>query len=101
MVAYVREDWFGAIGVQIVWSSRRGSRRIEHLGSAHDGSGVEGLKAAARQRLMDGQGVLDLGLGSTEVTGGPLEIVGFAGRASVGRVVPDLRGARVRPRRWW
>jgi hypothetical protein len=26
----------GAVAVQIVWSSRRGSRSIEHLGSAHD-----------------------------------------------------------------
>jgi hypothetical protein len=62
--------------VQIVWSSRRGSRRIEHLGSAHDESEVEALKAAARQRLMEGQGAFDLGLDSIEITGGPLEIVG-------------------------
>nr|WP_269199366.1 transposase [Mycobacterium avium] len=26
--------------MQVVWSSRRGSRRIEHLGSAHDEAGV-------------------------------------------------------------
>jgi hypothetical protein len=26
----------GATAVQVVWSSRRGSREIEHLGSAHD-----------------------------------------------------------------
>jgi hypothetical protein len=26
--------------VQIVWSSRHGSRKIEHLGSAHDEAGV-------------------------------------------------------------
>src|SRR5215217_7527228 len=37
-VAYVRtvRTGSGAVAVQIVWSSRRGSRRIEHLGSAHD-----------------------------------------------------------------
>ena len=27
----------GATAVQIVYSSRRGSRKIEHLGSAYDG----------------------------------------------------------------
>jgi hypothetical protein len=52
----------GATAVQIVYSSRRGSRRIEHLGSAHDEQELEALKAAARQRLAEGQGVLDLGL---------------------------------------
>jgi hypothetical protein len=26
----------GATAVQLVWSSRKGSRKIEHLGSAHD-----------------------------------------------------------------
>ncbi len=78
MVAYVRtvKTRSGAIAVQIVWSSRRGSRRIEHLGSAHDESELEALKAAARQRLAEGQGAFDLGLDSTEITGGPLEIVG-------------------------
>lgn len=40
----------GATAVQIVWSSRRGSRNIEHLGSAHDEAGMEALKAAARER---------------------------------------------------
>ena len=28
----------GATAVQIVYSSRRGSRKIEHLASAHDGA---------------------------------------------------------------
>jgi hypothetical protein len=62
VVAYVRtvKTASGAVAVQIVWSSRRGSRRIEHLGSAYDESEVEALKAAARQRLMDGQGAFDL-----------------------------------------
>ncbi len=49
-----------ATAVQIVHSSRRGSRDIEHIGSAHDDAGLEVLKAAARQRLAAGQGELDL-----------------------------------------
>ena len=47
--------------VQVVWSSQRGSREIEHLGSAHDKAEVEALKAAAQQRIAAGQ--LELGLG--------------------------------------
>jgi hypothetical protein len=61
----------GAIAVQIVWSSRRGSRSIEHVGSAHDESELEALKAAARQRLAEGQGVLDLGLDSAGIACAP------------------------------
>ena len=78
MVAYVRtvKTSSGATAVQVVWSSRRGSRSIQHLGSAHDESELEALKAAARQRLVEGQGAFDLGLDSTEITGWPLEIVG-------------------------
>jgi len=42
VVAYVRtvKTALGAIAVavQIVWSSRRGSGSIEHVGSAHDNS---------------------------------------------------------------
>ena len=45
----------GATAVQIVWSSRRGSRRIEHIGSAHDDAELEALKAAARQRSVPAQ----------------------------------------------
>jgi hypothetical protein len=52
----------GATAVQIVRSSRRGSRDIEHLGSAHTAAEVELLKAAARQKLAAGQRELDLGL---------------------------------------
>jgi hypothetical protein len=59
--------------VQIVYSSRRGSRQIEHLGSAHTAAEVELLKAAARQKLAAGQGVLDLGL-DAGAPGGPLPI---------------------------
>ena len=63
-MAYVRtvKTSSGATAVQIVWSSRRGSRSIEHLGSARDEAGLAALKAAAAQRLAAGQAVLDLGL---------------------------------------
>jgi hypothetical protein len=66
----------GARAVQIVHSSRRGSRDIEHIGSAHDDAELELLKAAARQRLADGQGELDLGLEPAQrnVSGDPLPI---------------------------
>ena len=77
MVAYVRtvKTSSGATAVQIVWSTRRGSRQIEHLGSAHDEGEVEALRAAARQRLAEGQGALDLGLNTAGADGEPLEIV--------------------------
>jgi Transposase DDE domain len=63
-VAYVRtvKTSSGATAVQIVWSSRRGSRSIEHLGSAHDEAALAALKAAAAQRLAAGQTELDLGV---------------------------------------
>ena len=65
--------------MQIVHSSRRGSRDIEHIGSAHDDAELELLKAVARQRLAAGQGELELGLERTEPArrgagGGPLPI---------------------------
>ncbi len=63
-MAYVRtvKTASGATAVQIVWSSRRGSRSIEHLGSAHDEVELAALKAAAAERLAAGQAVLDLGV---------------------------------------
>jgi hypothetical protein len=74
-VPYVRtvKTASGATAVQIVYCSHRGSREIEHLGSAHDGAELELLKAAARQRLAAGQGELDLGL-AVGAPGGPLPI---------------------------
>jgi hypothetical protein len=63
----------GATAVQIVHSSHRGSRDIEHLGSAHTAAEVELLKAAGRQKLAAGQGELDLGL-QAGAPGGPLPI---------------------------
>jgi hypothetical protein len=61
-VAYVRtvKTASGAIAVQIVWSSRRGSRSIEHVGSAHDEAELAALRAAAAERLAAGQAVLEL-----------------------------------------
>jgi len=75
-VAYVRtvKTASGATAVQIVHSSRRGSRRIEHIGSAHDDAQLEALKIAARQRLALGQDQLDLGLEPGVAGGGALPI---------------------------
>lgn len=63
-MAYLRtvKTSSGATAVQIMWSSRRGSRSIEHLVSAHDEVGLAALKAAVEQRLAAGQGELDLGV---------------------------------------
>jgi hypothetical protein len=66
----------GARAVQIVHSSHRGSRDIEHIGSAHDEAQLAVLTAVARQRLAAGQGELDLGLDDSPAAGGPLEITG-------------------------
>jgi hypothetical protein len=76
LVAYVRtvKTASGATAVQIVHSSRRGARDIEHIGSAHSEQELELLKAAARQRLAAGQGELDLGLDTGADGGGPLPI---------------------------
>src|SRR3954451_7810394 len=68
MSPYVRtvRTGSGARAVQIVHSTRRGSRDIEHIGSAHDDAELELLKAVARQRLAAGQEELDL-----DMTAGP------------------------------
>ena len=63
----------GATTVQIVWSSRRGSRSIEHIGSAHDESELAALRAAAAERLAVGQAELDLGVAG-RAGSGPLPI---------------------------
>lgn len=81
-MAYVRtvKTASGARAVQIVHSSRRGSRDIEHIGSAHDEAALEALKAVARQRLAAGQPELDFGLdfaalqAGSGAGGGPLAI---------------------------
>lgn len=63
----------GATVVQVVWSYRRGSRSIEHIGSAHDDHELQALKAAAVQRIAAAQLELDLGL-ETAGPSGPLPI---------------------------
>ena len=62
MVAFVRtvKTAPGATAMQLMWSWRRGSRSIEHLGSAHDEVELAALKAAAAARLTAGQTELDL-----------------------------------------
>lgn len=79
-MAYIRpvKTASGATAIQIVHSSRRGSRKIEHIGSAHTPEEVEALKAVAKQRLEQGQAEFDLGLevAAAAASGGPLEIVG-------------------------
>jgi Transposase DDE domain len=75
-VAYIRtvKTASGARAVQVVYSSRKGSRDIEHIGSAHDDIELEMLKTVARQRLAAGQGELDLGLDAPPEAGGALPI---------------------------
>jgi hypothetical protein len=51
----------------------RGSREIEHLGSAHDEAELEVLKAAAQQRMAAGQLELGFGLGGPGPSG-PLPV---------------------------
>jgi Transposase DDE domain len=115
-VAYARtvKTASGATAVQIVYSYHRGSRQIEHLGSAHTAAEVELLKAAARQKLAAGQGELDLGLGlDAGAPGGPLpitssrmgclldalahayDVLGFTGAAGGDEVFFQLVAARV------
>ena len=80
----------GARAVQIVYSSHKGSRDIEHIGSARTDADVALLRAAARQRLVAGQGVLDLGLELSAAAegGGPLPITG----SRMGHLVEAIRG---------
>ena len=75
-MAYVRtvKTSSGATAVQIVWSWRKGSRSIEHLGSAHDDVELAALKAAAAERLAAGQTELDLGI-SAQLEPGTLPIL--------------------------
>jgi DDE family transposase len=93
-VPYVRtvRTASGAIAVQIVYSYHRGSRQMEHIGSAHDDAELELLKVVARQRLAAGQGMLDLGPGFGTGGGGPLPITS----SRMGNLLDALeRGYRV------
>lgn len=76
-MAYVRtvKTASGARAVQTVHSQYRGSRDIEHIGSAHTDADLAVLKAVARQRLAAGQDELDLRLPDGPANGGgPLPI---------------------------
>nr|WP_157980498.1 hypothetical protein [Kocuria sp. CPCC 104605] len=65
MSPYVRtvKTASGATAVQVVWSNRLGSKRMDHIGSAHTPEDVEILKAVAQQRMAEGQDELDFGGG--------------------------------------
>ena len=98
MSPYVRtvKTVSGARAVQIVHSSRRGSRDIEHIGSARDEARLAMLTAVARQRLTVGQGELDLGLDDSPEAGGPLEITGSRRGHLWEAAVPRVRPSRIR-----
>lgn len=57
----------GARAVQIVHKQGRRVTGIEHIGSAHDDSELAVLMEIARQRLHEGQQVLDFSTGSTSL----------------------------------
>jgi hypothetical protein len=81
-VAYVRtvKTASGATAVQIVHAKRRGARRMEHVGSAHDEQELQALKAAAAQRLAFLYPELDLGLDGTDGgEGGPAGAAALVG----------------------
>jgi hypothetical protein len=97
-VAYVRTvtTASGAVAVQIVHSNRRGSREIEHIGSAHSPGDVEVLKTIARQRLHANQDPLDFDVraGSVRQRGAdPVQ----PGPAPVGHAGHGLPGAGAGP----
>ena len=74
-----------ATAVQIVWSSSKGSRDIEHIGSAHSEAELALLKASAYQRIAgEGQDQLDLGFDDESTKGS-------AGGSSSGIKVASMR----------
>lgn len=68
-MAYVRtvKTASGATAVQIVHGTRRGARRMEHVGSAHDEQELQVLQAAAAQRLALLYPQLDLDLSGADI----------------------------------
>lgn len=80
-------------------SSHRGSRDIEHIGSAHDQAQLAAWRSVARQRLAAGQDELDLGLDDSPQAGGPLEITGSRmGTCGMHSAVPMTCSGSAR---WW
>ena len=59
----------GATAVQIVWSSTRWARKIEHLGSARDEQQLSALRAAGEENTAAGQTLLDLGIAEAPPAG--------------------------------
>lgn len=60
----------GATAVQVVFSERRGAKKLEHVGSAHDDEQLALLRAKAQQIIDDQQQALDLGLELTPAATG-------------------------------
>ena len=100
----------GATAVQIVHSNRRGSRKIEHIGSAHTADELAALKKVAADRLAAGQEELDLGLvaasGPLPITSSHMKVLwdtlhavytdlGFGAAAKGDNVFRDLVLARI------
>jgi hypothetical protein len=111
-VAYVRtvKTKSGATAVQIVHSNRRGSRTIDHIGSAHNEQELAALKKVAADRLAAGQGELDLGVaaatGPLPITSSHMQVLwdtlaavysdlGFADKAHDDSIFRDLVLARI------
>ena len=96
-MAYVRtvRTSSGAVAVQVVWKSSRGSRDIEHLGSAHSEAEVELLKAVAAQRIAAGQDQLPLDVAATGADGVGDRLVADGSAAGCDRC--GVSPARVRP----
>lgn len=69
----------GATAVQVVYSHKRGSRNIDHIGSAHTDAELAALKAEAARRIQGDQ--LDLGLDlGTDVVVSPSTATGTVDR---------------------
>lgn len=57
----------GATAVQVIFSERGGSKKMEHIGSAHTPDDLAVLKAKAHRLIDGGQMSLDLGMDVTQV----------------------------------
>ncbi len=81
-MAYVRtvKTASGATAVQIVYSKRRGARRMEYVGSAHDEQELEALKAAAAQLLAGGQQELEQAREHQPTPAVPAKVIGGPAR---------------------
>ena len=88
MASFVRKvpTASGAQAVQIVHKVGRRVARIDHIGSAHDDAELALLTEIARQRLHEGQGVLDL----APVTGAQGGLSGARVTATSSQVLWDV-----------